>query len=518
MAGLLHSNRGLLLIIGPACLVFLLLSCYYAKGGVIDDSFISFRYAENHAAGHGLVFNEGGKPVEGYSNFLWVIALSYCHKAGLDTLIAARIMGVLCGMGVLLVIALIMRISNSSPRDCAFAIASATTAPALAVYAISGMETLFYSLLLVLFLYLFLLEEIGSLRVPLSGFVGGLVCLTRPEGFVVLSIFVPLRILQAYSDRGKKWIVSIWLVEIVVIFLPFLLWRYWYYGYLLPMPVYAKATGEYLYRGVRQILGGGRYFLSFAKTYGGGGIIILLIISCIRCLWGWRPTNSGFSCPPMTILSGFFLWYIIFVINVGGDWMPQFRFFVPLLPLMYILISNPDFLQIFAGRYAIVFSVTLLIFNILLIPLVLNPTLQNVEPYVQYAGISVDPTLSQRYQQIGILFRGKTLATTECGMLPYYSQMKTLDMMGLNDDFIAMAFHKNRGAFETSETAYDEILEYVFRQSPDLIHIGGGLLNNEPYYRKLLHLEAFKSNYSLCKECSVGSDQFYLHQVPSSQR
>ena len=32
-----------------------------------DDAFISFRYA---AAGHGLTWNPGEAPVEGYSNFL----------------------------------------------------------------------------------------------------------------------------------------------------------------------------------------------------------------------------------------------------------------------------------------------------------------------------------------------------------------------------------------------------------------------------------------------------------------
>ncbi len=41
---------------------------------VTDDAFISFRYARNLVLGHGLRFNPGEHlPVEGYSNFLWVL-------------------------------------------------------------------------------------------------------------------------------------------------------------------------------------------------------------------------------------------------------------------------------------------------------------------------------------------------------------------------------------------------------------------------------------------------------------
>ena len=40
---------------------------------VTEDAFISFRYAQNWALGHGPRYNLGDQlPVEGYSNFLWV--------------------------------------------------------------------------------------------------------------------------------------------------------------------------------------------------------------------------------------------------------------------------------------------------------------------------------------------------------------------------------------------------------------------------------------------------------------
>ena len=47
-----------------------------------DDSYISFRYAQNLANGSGLTFNPGEPPVEAYSNFLWIILCALVSKFG----------------------------------------------------------------------------------------------------------------------------------------------------------------------------------------------------------------------------------------------------------------------------------------------------------------------------------------------------------------------------------------------------------------------------------------------------
>src|SRR4029453_17630112 len=44
-----------------------------------DDQMISMRYAENFAAGHGLVWNAGGERIEGFTNLLWVLYMSLLH-------------------------------------------------------------------------------------------------------------------------------------------------------------------------------------------------------------------------------------------------------------------------------------------------------------------------------------------------------------------------------------------------------------------------------------------------------
>lgn len=56
-----------------APLAVLMWSQLLFAGYIKDDAFISLRYARNLIEGHGLVFNLSEPPLEGYSNFLWVL-------------------------------------------------------------------------------------------------------------------------------------------------------------------------------------------------------------------------------------------------------------------------------------------------------------------------------------------------------------------------------------------------------------------------------------------------------------
>ena len=46
---------------------------------LFDEAMVSMRYARNLAHGDGLVWNPGETPVEGYTNFLWTLALAALH-------------------------------------------------------------------------------------------------------------------------------------------------------------------------------------------------------------------------------------------------------------------------------------------------------------------------------------------------------------------------------------------------------------------------------------------------------
>lgn len=68
---------------------------------LFEDAMISMRYARHLAAGHGLVWNIGEPPIEGFTNLLWVLWMSVAHLLGLsESKISLFIM--LTGVAILL--------------------------------------------------------------------------------------------------------------------------------------------------------------------------------------------------------------------------------------------------------------------------------------------------------------------------------------------------------------------------------------------------------------------------------
>ena len=71
--------------------------------GPVDDMFIFARYAENLAAGHGLVFNPGER-VEGYSSPLWVSILGAAAALRLDVVTAAPTLSALFAVATVILV------------------------------------------------------------------------------------------------------------------------------------------------------------------------------------------------------------------------------------------------------------------------------------------------------------------------------------------------------------------------------------------------------------------------------
>lgn len=70
--------RGALVVVFVALMLLA-----WANRFVQDDAFISFRYARNLAEGNGLVWNLGER-VEGYTNFLWTVAMAIPYYLNCD--------------------------------------------------------------------------------------------------------------------------------------------------------------------------------------------------------------------------------------------------------------------------------------------------------------------------------------------------------------------------------------------------------------------------------------------------
>ncbi|HEX9671069.1 MAG TPA: hypothetical protein VGC93_16500, partial [Thermoanaerobaculia bacterium] len=117
---------------------------------LVDDAFISFRYAANLAEGHGLVFNVGER-VEGYTNFLWTLLLAGGAALGLDL---PRLSVALAAAAGIAAIGLLARLARHAlPETPLLAALPPLLWAALGSqprFVVSGMETLLFAALLLL--------------------------------------------------------------------------------------------------------------------------------------------------------------------------------------------------------------------------------------------------------------------------------------------------------------------------------------------------------------------------------
>ncbi|UCD59352.1 MAG: hypothetical protein JSV16_08595, partial [Candidatus Hydrogenedentota bacterium] len=128
------------------CLFFWIASGHLSE--IVDDAFISFRYAKHLAEGKGIVFNKGER-VEGYTNFLWVLLMAAGHKVGFDIPWFSQTISILCAALLVVAVALF---SKSYFRDLPFPYLS-YLAPVLLVlnplyleHIGTGLETLLFAL------------------------------------------------------------------------------------------------------------------------------------------------------------------------------------------------------------------------------------------------------------------------------------------------------------------------------------------------------------------------------------
>jgi hypothetical protein len=175
---------------------------------LLDDPFISFRYASNLTQGHGLVWNPGERPVEGYTNFPWVMINAAAIAQGIHPLAFSKALGTLA-LVVLVVIPLTpLNTIHRSLWTRVFTAVTVALAPVIAFYAQSGMETTMFALFVTIAAY-------GYCRWLTNGEAAMLMfvslawlfaSLTRPEALGLFVITVAFEVLEAavlHSDERE---------------------------------------------------------------------------------------------------------------------------------------------------------------------------------------------------------------------------------------------------------------------------------------------------------------------------
>ncbi len=303
---------------------------------VDEDAFIAFRYARNLAEGHGLTFNPGEQGVEGFSSMLWVLLLALSHPLQPDMARAAALLGLVCTLGTL---ALVASIAGGRGAYAWVPIALLATNVSVARYASSGMETSLAMLLVSAAAWSWAREGEDDLpAVRRTALLCFLLAASRADGWFLFLGITAFRLLgRPRSSRDPAWVA--WLAAFLVPFALYTGLRWLSFGSPVPYVYYSRLLTD---------RGGFEQRLYPGLLYVSAGLLSNLawLLGLAGVAAAWRRRESARMAAVVLVM-------LALVVIVGGDigHQPCWRFLLYVVPLLALLAQ--DFLicwQPAAGR------------------------------------------------------------------------------------------------------------------------------------------------------------------------
>ncbi len=299
-----------LLFLGAAAvrLVF-----HYLTGFTADDALITFRYAENLAAGNGFVYNLGEK-VLGTTTPLFTFLLALFVLLKVPAFTAALFVSLACS-GVTAVI--IYRLAQM------LRFTSLSFVPAL-IYILwprsivadsSGLETSFFTLLVASAWY-FQHRRLWYYSIALAT----LASVTRPEGFFLLGLVL---VYNCWKDSRNT---LAYLTVPATIIIPWLAFSYWYFGTIIPSSITGKLA-LYSYLAIDSPWQNLVYLLGLHSWWGW----LMLAAAVMGGWWLYQKQNFGrLELIWLAVMVAFFSF---------GRTQLFFWYVVPIYPLFIIFVS-----------------------------------------------------------------------------------------------------------------------------------------------------------------------------------
>ncbi len=475
--------------------VYLFLAMHFFAW-VIDDLYIYFRYVDNFISGNGIAFNKG-EYVEGFSSFLWFIYLSLCGALSLPLEAAAKYSSLVLSVINALII---YRLSTIIVPGKFSIVAPAITLFSLPymLWAISGFEIMLYIFLMLSATYIALTQFSRSYMILLS-FLLFLIAITRPEGILTSIAILAFQ----YFATGLKGEMKLPALIFSTLLILFLIFRYFYFGDLLPNTYYAKIGHNFVgnYE-VRSYKNGLLYFIFFLKS---NPQFIPAVLFSVFVMLKARQNKT------MMFFIILLFCQLVFVIFSGGDWMVQYRFAVPAIPLLALITAGLlKYLSDKFEKYSLTVSLAAVILCVVTAAsLKLNDYSVIDREIVLWNNLkAIAPSMN------GIIPAGDLAASGACGIMPYFmGEVKFVDMVGLTNSHIAKNGYRSGIWFERS------LPGYVYSLNPTWLIMwkrsikGGEYLfsNAAPVYHEM-SLDPEFSEYELHKTYDVLHDvkiEFY---------
>jgi len=394
-----------------------------------EDAAMLMRYAQHLADGHGIVWNIGEHPVDGATDFLFMVVSAAFIKLGLTVGQSVRGIGFASHLLTVLIIYWTNRRIHNANIPLSFLSGLYLAVGTGLSYVSAYFGTPFFALAAAATwaLGLILIQQQNPrfglmLAFALSGLVMGLI---RPEGVILAS----LMLLAILILRGFKNSVSIIVIFGAVFLLlggAYFLWRWNYFGYPLPNPFYKKS-------------GSGLHWDSYNNSL--LNLLRLCLPLVIAFILGFRSRETARQTIAYLIpILGFAAAFIL--ISDEMNYGARFQYaLVPIALMSWVPLAGGLSLlkpnQISAWEKG-VYVVALIAVSA---GFIYYSWYQNCF-LTSYQQTCARPYARDGRYDMGKLlaeYRGKgyVIATTEAGLIPYYSGWDAIDTWGLNDQFIA---------------------------------------------------------------------------------
>jgi hypothetical protein len=393
------------------------------------------------------VFNHGER-VEGYSNFLYVLAVApafwVTDRDGVYFF--SVLLNILCALGALGLFSDHLRRSMGARAALAGSLLFALCLPLWAAVA-SGLET---CLVLLISMAIWVCVERVAVN-PTRGNTLTLAVLTvlsllaRVDGFLIPGIAILYLLLKRRIRPATVCAVVLFATQGL-----YELWRLSYYRALLPTSYYVKVAGPILAR----LSFAGVELSKIALLEGLLPYVLILLLLVVESIYrlykGWRESFCPFRFEILLAPLWIAYWFYI-----GGDNFWD-RFLVILYPLGIFglliaceKISNPRM-----AVYGLV----------LLAALQVGPPCLT-DPRFDF-GFNKFDTLIETGKFLGEKYPGRTLAVAALGKMPFFSRLFAHDILGLADPVIAH-LPVSSGFFVPGHLKFDP--DYTLSRRPDVI-------------------------------------------------
>ena len=440
-----------------------------------EDAAILYSYSENLADTGKIVYNINGEKTEGATDFLWMILISVMYKAGINSYGAAVFLNFI---GLIISYVLLIKILKIEEKIILQILLGLTFVLSSQIFAsIQGFSANFFLMFIILAFYFYNKSNYVLFVISFT-----ILCLIRPDGILIA---IPAIFLDLILNKDKrKYKLIIILTAYLIPGLIYFVWRFNYFGMLLPLPIYVKSDADKVLFIIPATL---KYLFHY--------IIFHVIILICAIIFGKLILKEKVDKDMIIIASSMviipILAYSTMTLsqNIGDRFMITVYFGL-IISVFYFLRNKQNVLIFF-----------ILIFLIFRFPIFINNFTKTLEiENEQMVDFSKD---------LSKLPKGK-LAVSEAGRLQYYSKWETIDLLGLNDKEIA-------------KSVVDSLM--LCRLNPDLfvLHSGNDRYEYHLKYidRPFINKKEFNAIIHNSIKYGISSGKYKLLMVPflgNSQR